>query len=257
MWSGPRNISTAMMRAFENREDAAVIDEPFYAAYLKLTGTEHPLRETVLEAHESDWRKIIEILQGPVPGGRHVFYQKHMTHHMAPAIPRDWMLSCRNAFLIRSPEAVLASYSAKRSQFLPADIGFEIQREMFEREADRLGAAPPVIDADDVLRGPRGILHALCARLGIPFSDRMLRWPAGRRPTDGAWAPAWYDAVEKSTGFGSPRPLPAEPLPDHLKPVADASRPHYALLARFKLRSDAVGYAGEVPWNPESRETPE
>jgi len=240
MWSGPRNISTAMMRAFENREDTAVIDEPFYAAYLKLTGTEHPLREKVLEAHESDWRKVIDILQGPAPGDCRVFYQKHMTHHMVPDIPRDWMASCRNAFLIRSPEAVLASYSSKRSHFRAADIGFETQREMFDRETDRLGTAPPVIDADDVLRDPSGMLHALCVRLGIPFSERMLRWPAGPRPTDGAWAPAWYDAVEKSTGFGSPRPLAAEPLPDSLKAVADASRPHYDRLARFKLRSDAV-----------------
>ena len=142
MWSGPRNISTAMMRAFENREDTAVIDEPFYAAYLKLTGTEHPLREKVLETHESDWRKIVDILQGPVPGGCHVFYQKHMAHHMVLDSARDWMASCRNAFLIRSPEAVLASYSSKRSHFLAADIGFETQREMFDHEADRIGTAP-------------------------------------------------------------------------------------------------------------------
>jgi hypothetical protein len=246
MWSGPRNISTAMMRAFENRDDTSVIDEPFYAAYLKATGTDHPLRARVLEAHESDWRKVVDVLLGPVPCGRRIFYQKHMTHHMVPAIGRDWMTSCRNVFLIRSPEAVLASYSAKRSHFLPADIGFETQRELFEGEADRLGAAPPVIDAEDVLRDPRDILHALCLTLGIPFSDRMLRWPTGARPTDGAWAPAWYDAVQNSTGFGPPRSFPDSRLPDQLRSVADASRPHYERLASFKLRAADVPNSGET-----------
>jgi hypothetical protein len=242
MWSGPRNISTAMMRAFENRDDAAVIDEPFYAAYLELTGTDHPLRELVLERHESDWRKIIGILLGPVPGGRSIFYQKHMTHHMVPPIPRDWMKSCRNAFLIRAPEAVLASYSAKRAEFLAEDLGYETQREMFEREAERIGAAPPVIDAEDVLRDPRGILTALCASLRIPFSGRMLEWPAGPRPTDGVWAPAWYDSVEKSTGFASPSASSSVRLPEHLKSLAEACRPHYERLAGFKLR--AADYVG-------------
>jgi hypothetical protein len=143
------------------------------------------------------------------------------------------MAACRNAFLVRAPEAVLASYSAKRGEFLPADIGFASQRELFEREADRLGRAPPVIDADDVLRDPRGVLGALCAALGIAFSDRMLSWPAGRRLSDGAWAPAWYDTVERSTGFASPQP--ARPLEARLKPLSDAVRPHYDYLAKHKL----------------------
>lgn len=235
MWSGPRNISTAMMRAFENRPDTAVIDEPFYAAYLKLSGVDHPLRERVLGVHSSDWREVARSLVGPVPGARSIFYQKHMTHHMLPQIGREWMSRCRNAFLIRAPEGVLASYTAKRSAFLPADIGFAAQRDMFEREADRLGSPPPVIDAEDVLRDPRGTLNALCAAVGIGFSERMLHWPAGPRPTDGAWAPAWYDAVERSTGFARPRSYP--PLSPELEQLADAVRPHYAALARYKLTS--------------------
>jgi len=233
MWSGPRNISTAMMRSFENRPDTAVIDEPFYAAYLKLSGIDHPLRDATLAMHESDWRKVAEMLAGPVPGGRAIFYQKHMTHHMLPEIGRDWMALCRNAFLIRAPEAVLASYSAKRAEFLPADIGYETQSEIFDREADRIGAAPPVIDAEDVLRNPRAALSALCAAVGIPFSERMLHWPPGPRPTDGAWAPAWYDSVERSTGFAQPRNYP--PLDDDLMAIADAVRPHYEHLARYRL----------------------
>jgi hypothetical protein len=234
LWSGPRNISTAMMRAFENRTDTAVIDEPFYAAYLTLSGIAHPLREETLARHESDWRRVVQFLTGPVPHGRAIFYQKQMTHHMLPEIGRDWMASCRNAFLIRAPEAVLASYRARREQFLPADIGFAVQRELFEREADRLGHAPPVIDAEDVLRDPRAYLIALCGALKIGFSERMLHWPAGQRATDGAWAPAWYDAVERSTGFARPRSYP--PLDARLMAIADSERPHYEFLARYKLQ---------------------
>lgn len=233
MWSGPRNISTAMMRAFENRPDTAVVDEPFYAAYLAVSGIDHPLRAETLAAHESDWRKVVEMLTGPVPGGRGIFYQKQMTHHMLPEFDLEWARQCRNAFLTRSPEAVLASYSAKRAEFLPADLGFARQREIFDRECGRLGKAPPVIDADDILRDPHSALTALCTAIGIPFSEHMLHWPAGRRRTDGAWAPAWYDSVERSTGFATPRSRPT--LGDDLKALADSLRPHYEHLARYRL----------------------
>ena len=236
MWSGPRNISTAMMRAFENRTDTAVIDEPFYAAYLALTGLDHPMREETLRTQPLDVRAVADALAGQVPGGRAVFYQKHMTHHMLPSVPRDWMAQCRSAFLIRPPEAVLASYAAKRASVTLDDIGFVRQAELFEREADRLGRAPPVVEAGDVLADPRGVLSALCAALGIGFEQRMLSWPPGRRDTDGIWGQVWYEAVERSTGFAPPRPLatPAD-LPERLRPIADAARPHFQRLAAYKL----------------------
>jgi hypothetical protein len=233
MWSGPRNISTAMMRAFENRSDTAVIDEPFYAAYLRETGADHPLREETLAGHENDWRMVARTLTGPVPGGREIFYQKHMTHHMLPEFNLGWMKECRNTFLIRAPEAVLASYSARRAEFLPDDVGFAQQHDLFERECDRLGRAPAVIDAEDILRDPHSALNGLCKALGIAFSERMLHWPAGPRATDGKWAPAWYDSVERSTGFAQSRTYP--PLDDDLKAVADSLRHYYEHLARFKL----------------------
>lgn len=236
MWSGPRNLSTAMMRAFGNRPDCAVSDEPFYAAYLAATGIDHPMRAESLASQSQDWRTVAAALTGPAPEGKPVWYQKHMTHHMLPAFGRDWMRACRHAFLIRAPEAVLRSYAQKREAVGLADIGFAQQAEIFAATADRLGAAPPVIDAEDVRAAPGPVLRALCAALGIDFSAAMLRWPPGRRATDGVWAQVWYGAVEKSTGFAPPESAPAETLPDPLRRIAEEARPYYAALARHKLK---------------------
>lgn len=235
MWSGPRNISTAMMRAFENRPDTAVVDEPFYAAYLAETGLDHPMRDEVLGSQPTDWREVVATLTRAVPGGRSVFYQKHMTHHMLETVGTAWISACRNAFLVRDPAEVLASYTVKRGEVTLADIGVERQRELFERECDRLGHAPPVVEGRDVLADPRGVLSRLCEALGIGFDDAMLAWPSGPRDTDGVWAPAWYDAVERSTGFDPKPPSHVPKLADHLRPIADAARPHYERLAAFKL----------------------
>jgi hypothetical protein len=236
MWSGPRNISTAMMRSFENRPDTAVIDEPFYAAFLAATGIDHPMREESLASQPKDPRVVVEQILGPVPAGRPVWYQKHMTHHMVTGFPRDWIATMRNAFLIRAPEDVLFSYTQKREAVTLDDIGFVSQAELFDREAQRLGHAPPVIHADDVLADPRRTLGALCAALDISFSENMLSWPAGKRATDGAWAPVWYESVERSTGFSPPRAMAAKTLPAHLRVIADAARPHYETLLPFKLK---------------------
>ena len=237
MWSGPRNISTAMMRSFENRADTAVIDEPFYAAYLAAAGVVHPMQNEVLASQPNDSAAVAKSLLGPIPDGRAVFYQKHMTHHMLPAFGRDWMHACRNAFLIRAPVDVLASYAEVRDEASLEAIGLPQQRELFDAASDRLGHAPPVVDAYDVLRDPRGLLTALCRALGIPFSDKMLAWPPGKRATDGVWAPAWYASVERSTGFAPPRePIAFDALRDDLKPIARAAQPYYEHLAAHRLR---------------------
>jgi hypothetical protein len=231
MWSGPRNISTAMMRAFENRPDCAVIDEPFYAAYLARTGIIHPMRAQVMASQPQDPAEVIASLLGPVPDNAAIFYQKHMTHHMIESIDLGWMAGCDNVFLIRAPQRVVASYARKRSEANFADLGFARQAELFDREADRLGKAPLVIDADDVLADPQGMLQSLCAALGIPFSAHMLRWPAGRRATDGVWAAHWYQAVEASTGFAAPAALADADLPEELKPAEEI----YDRLHAFRL----------------------
>jgi hypothetical protein len=233
MWSGPRNISTAMMRAFENRTDCAVVDEPFYAAYLARTGLDHPMLEDVLASQPQDWRVVAERLATDEPAP--VFYQKQMAHHMLPDFGLEWTASCRNAFLIRDPAGVLASYVKKRAEVTLEDIGVVRQRELFDREADRLGRSPPVVEGADVLADPAGVLSALCEALDIPYTDQMLNWPAGRRGSDGVWAPAWYEAVERSTGFEAPERAQEAPLTDDLKRIADQARPHYEALARYRL----------------------
>jgi Sulfotransferase domain len=233
MWSGPRNISTAMMRSFSARPDTTCIDEPFYAAYLPLTGLDHPMRGEILAAHSTDAAEIARALTDGTTKSA-IVYQKHMTHHMVAGIPRDWMARVRNAFLIRHPARVLASYARKMERVSLEAIGFPQQAELFDCAADLAGQAPAVVDSDDILRDPPHVLAALCADLGINFDRAMLSWAPGPRPEDGAWAPHWYDAVRASTGFAAP---PSEPpaLPGHLASVLDQAMPIYQRLAAFKL----------------------
>jgi hypothetical protein len=234
MWSGPRNISTAMLRAFGSRPDTAVIDEPFYAHYLKVTGVAHPGREAVLAAHESDWRKVADILTGPVPYGRAIWYQKHMAHHLLPAIGRDWLDALTHAFLIREPDEMVASLLRTFPAAGLADTGLPQQCEIFDRVAERLGRAPPVMLASDVLKDPRAQLEALCDAVAIPFLPSMLAWPAGPRDTDGAWAPHWYAAVEASTGFEPWRARRVE-LTAEQAGLVDECRPYYEKLYALRL----------------------
>ena len=201
MWSGPRNLSTAMMRAWENRGDCAVSDEPLYAHYLAETRSDHPGRDEVIAAGETDWRKVTDALVGAVPDAAAIWYQKHMTHHLLPHIGHDWIYALTNVFLIRDPDEVVSSYLRTRDTVTPEDIGIPQQRSLFNEISESNRTPPPVIDADAFLRAPEAHLRALCAKLAIPFTDRMLTWPAGPRASDGIWAPHWYAAVWKSTGF--------------------------------------------------------
>ncbi len=230
MWSGPRNISTAMMRAWENRPDTVVVDEPLYAAYLHRTGVVHPARDEVIASQPTDVDAVVAGLRAPLPEGRTVHYAKHMTQHLAPGQDLSWVRDFRNVLLVRDPAEVVASYVKSREACEPEDIGLLQQLDLL----DQLEEPPPVIDAADFLGDPEAHLRWLCGWLGIPFTDRMLAWPPGPRDSDGVWAPHWYDAVWASTGFAPYRPREVH-LDPHDAAVAEACRPAYEALREQRL----------------------
>ncbi|MGB0845012.1 MAG: HAD family hydrolase [Alphaproteobacteria bacterium] len=237
MWSGPRNLSTAMMRSFENRPDCRVWDEPYYAAYLAASGIVHPMNDEILAAHENDPLKVAATCLEDVRAETQTyFYQKHMPHHMLDSFDISWISKVRNAFLVRAPERVLASYAAKREEVTLEDLGYKQQHQIFQQLCDKLGKAPPVVEAEDVRGAPKRTISALCAALDMPFHASMLNWPAGKRDSDGVWAAHWYKNVEQSTGFA---PLPEDDalpnLPDHLRVIAEQARPLFEELQQFKV----------------------
>lgn len=197
MWSGPRNISTAMMYAFGNRADFDIWDEPFYAAYLAATGIDHPMRAEILAAHETDPQHVAQEIRDYSSQKPHL-YMKHMPLHMVKGAPIDWAGQCVNVHLIRHPARVIASYSAKRDNPGLADIGYAAHAALFERFPG------PVLDSADIRADPETMLGRLCDAIGLPFDTAMLQWPAGPRPEDGVWAAHWYGAVHQSTGFAGP-----------------------------------------------------
>jgi hypothetical protein len=227
-----------MMRSFGSRSDTFVSDEPFYGCFLKTSGADHPMREEVIAAMDCDWGSVMETLRGDPPDKSPVWYQKHMWHHMAGPIGYADFSGFRHAFLIREPERMIASYLRKRESAEFDAFGLDRQAEFFEREADRLGHAPPVVDANDVLSNPEGVLSKLCTALGIAWDRAMLSWGSGRRETDGPWAPHWYGAVEKSTGFEPPETQSVD-LPPEARTLADRCRPYYERLAAHRISGRA------------------
>jgi hypothetical protein len=234
MWSGPRNISTAMMRAWGNRPDTFVIDEPFYACYLKATGKKHPGADEVIAAGETDWRKIVAELTGPIPNGKLIFFQKQMTHHLLPEVDREWLGTVTNCFLIRDPIEVIASYVKKRDDPALEDLGFTQQAEIFDFVCDHTKSIPPVVDAKDVLENPEHMLRLLCDAVRVEFSKSMLSWPPGLRDTDGIWAKHWYGEVAKTTSFQPYRPTHNE-VPQRFREIYQRCRECYERLSAYRL----------------------
>jgi hypothetical protein len=237
MWSGPRNVSTAFMRAWENRPDTIVVDEPFYAHYLAATGLDHPGREEILAHHERDWRRVVESLLAPLPPGVGILYQKQMSHHLLPDMGRDWLPSMTHAFLIRDPAPMLASLEDKLGRFDLDATGLPQQVEIFDLVVRTTGRVPPVVDSADLLAAPEPMLRVLCAALGVPFTPRMLSWPAGPRATDGIWARHWYERVERSTGFEPADAVEAPRLTGRLAELEGRCRPLYDKLRAHRLRA--------------------
>jgi Sulfotransferase domain len=232
MWSGPRTVSTAMMRSWENRADTVVVDEPLYAHYLVATGIDHPGRDQIIASQDPDWQRVATSLTSdPLPPGRRIYYQKHMTHHVVPAIDRETLRPLRHAHLIRDPRDLLASYSKVRTEPTLDDLGLRQQVELFAEFGG------PVLDSRDLLRAPEAALRALCAALEVTFDPAMLSWPAGPRETDGVWAPHWYDGVWASTGFSAYRPSTNQ-VSERLEPLLTRCLPFYEQLAAVRLLID-------------------
>jgi len=236
MWSWPRNISTAMMRAWENRPDTAVVDEPFYACFLKNSPVRHPMHEAVLASQDSTWKGVTQgVLAADLSPYQHIQYQKQMTHHMIADIDISWFQGVTHAFLIRHPGDVLHSYIEKRENPTASDIGFARQRKLYELACQYSNKAVPIVDSKDVLLDPKGILQQLCHSLGVSFKKDMLRWPAGPRQSDGVWASHWYNKVHESTGF-SPYREKHYSLTAAQQSVVDESLPHYEYLYERRLK---------------------
>ena len=223
-WSGPRNMSTALMYAFAARGDCDAVDEPFYASFLHATGADHPMRGAVLASQPTDPAAVGADLSRPWPRHR---YLKLMAHHMTPATPLDWAEGCAHLHLIRHPARVIASYGAKRGAAAEADLGYPAQAALY----DRLGGV--VVDTTDLRADPEAMLRAMCAALSLPWTDAMLGWDPGPRPFDGVWAAHWYGAVHRSTGFAGPEgPVPTVDRLDLLR----AAMPFYDAMRARALR---------------------
>lgn len=233
-WSGPRNISTAMMRSWGNREDTHVSDEPFYAHYLSVCQVDHPGVDEVVASGETNWRKVVSALTGPIPNQKTVWYQKHMTHHLLPHIELDWLESLTHCFLIRQPREMLSSLLAVMPNPGLKDTGLPQQISLFNRVRASSGRVPPVVDARDLLLNPRGVLSQLCTALGLEFSDSMLSWKPGRRETDGVWAKYWYASVEKSSGF-EPYEERDRSVPEDHRPLLAECEEIYEAMYRHRL----------------------
>lgn len=233
MWSGPRNLSTAMMYAFAQRADFSVVDEPFYGPYLRLTGLNHPMRAEILRSRPESAIEVEQSLIGPNPEGTPHVYHKHMCQHMITGIPRGFMSDCVSVFLIRHPARVVASFVKGYANATAEDIGFAAQADLFDHVRS-LGQTPFVVDSADIRQDPEGMLRKLCAAIGLDFSTDMLRWPAGPKPYDGAWAPHWYASLHATTGFAGPEgPLP--PLTGRAANLARAAMPFYERLASARI----------------------
>ncbi len=233
MWSGPRSLSTAMMYSFAARADFEVWDEPFYAAFLASTGTDHPMRDEIIAAHGTDPDKIAARCEGEIPRDNRHLYMKHMCHHMVEGFDIGWAQSCINVFLIRHPARVVASYASKREQPTLSDIGVERQLEILDL-LFAWGCDPIVIDSFDIRRNPRRALRSLCKAIRIDFDEAMLTWRPGPKSYDGVWGPHWYGAAHNSTGFAEPEgPLPN--LSGDQKAVAEQAMPYFKALYAKRL----------------------
>ncbi len=233
LWSGPRNVSTALMYSFAQRSDTRVLDEPLYAHYLRVSDADHPGKQAVLDAMINDGERVVrEVMLGPCD--RSVLFMKQMAHHLVE-LDHNFLAQTTNILLIRDPQAMLPSLAQNLAKPILRDTGLATQSALYQ-ELRALGQNPAVLDAKQLLLDPRGVLTQLCTQLDIPFEEAMLQWQPGPRPEDGVWASDWYHNVHTSTGF-APYAEKNESFPAQLLPLLEECRPHYNLLAQVAIQA--------------------
>ena len=233
MWSGPRNLSTALMRSFANREDVtSVLDEPLYAAYLVSTGKDHPMRDEVIASQLSDAEEVANICTQSKGSG--ICYQKHMVQHLHDTYDTQWIFKLTNCFLIRNPEEVVDSFLLKLPDAKFEDFGFDQQLNIFNLVTSNSKIAPLVIDATELRKNPEDILKKACSKLSISWDPRMLEWKSGLRSYDGVWAPHWYPSVESSTHFKKYKKN-TNTFSTKTKSIIHKAMPGYEELRAFKI----------------------
>ena len=237
MWSGPRNISTALMRSFENRIDTTVIDEPFYAYFLNETGIKHPIYKEIIQNYDTSWNNISNTLTGPIPNGKSIWYQKLMTHHWIENAPLDWLEKNHNCFLIRNPKQVIISYLKIHNDINPELIGLPQQLHIFNTVVKKTNKIPIVISSEDILKNPKLMLSQLCDLLDIPFSNQMLQWPKGKRDSDGLWGEYWYKNVVQTTSFKKPLNQ-NEKLSDRFANLLEECMSYYKQMEKYKISNE-------------------
>ena len=233
-WSGPRNVSTALMRSFSQRADTTAVDEPLYGHYLATTGAPHPGRDELLQVLETDARAVIEdVILGPCE--TEVLFMKQMVHHLTPDVDVGFLDQCVNVMLIRDPAEVISSLVNQLPEPTMRDVGMERQLELFRDLRDR-GQEPPVLDARHLLLDPEGVLRQMCDHIGLGWDAGMLSWPPGSRPEDGPWDRYWYENVRKSTGFEPYRERDRE-VPASCSELLSRCRAYYDELSESAITS--------------------
>lgn len=240
MWSGPRNISTAMLRSWENRPDTSVVDEPFYACYLKRSRSQHPGFDEIMASQSACYEDVALAMSKQLCATT-IQFQKHMTHHLYHDNDLGWTKNLKHFFLIRDPVEIVRSYTAVRGTCTLEDIGVEQQLWLYQKISDITGQDIPVIDSNDVLNDPARLIQMLCDKLEVRFTDKMLKWPAGKRDTDGVWARYWYASVESSTGFKVREKSGVEPRVEYASQESEVVRramPSFLKLHRLRLNPE-------------------
>ena len=231
-WSGPRNISTALMRSWSSRKDTFVTDEPFYSYYLKEKKLKHPLYKEIINMYSSNYEEVVDYLVGKVPNYKKIWYQKHMAHHILDLNEIEWISNCNNCILIRHPEEVISSFTKKNKLKSVEELGYPQQYEII-KFLKKMNKTFIIIDSKELLMNPEKLLSDWCSKINIKFYKSMLKWEKGNHINDGIWWESWYDNVIKTTGFDKYEKKDIN-IENKYDSIYNESMKYYSYLKEFK-----------------------